>query len=360
MIPQFEPWFGDEERSSLINYIQTDGWYTEFIKTNEFEKAICNFINSNYCIAVNNGTVSLTLAAYALGVEPGDEVIVPNYTMIATPNSIKILGAKPVFVDVEPSTLCIDFDKVEEKITSRTKGIILVLANGRYPSYGIERILEFAKKHNLFLIEDAAQSLGSKYPCGTHQGLKGDAGSLSFSVPKIISTGQGGAIVTNSEILEKKLRKLKDFGRVTGGIDVHDEIGFNFKFTELQAVLGLTQLKKINYRIKRKVEIYERYRSNLKDINGIVFFDYDKVNTTPWFVDSIVDDRSYLIEHLSKNGIGTRKMYPPINRQKAYNTDGIFPVSEMIGDKGLWLPSSSQLSDQQIDYISEKISSFYQ
>lgn len=354
-----EPWFSIEEKTAIGAYLETNGWFTEFEKTYELEKIIASFTGARHCILVNNGTISLTLAALAIGIQPGDEVIVPNYTMIATPNSIKMLGAQPVFVDVELDSLCINFELLKNAITPRTKAIFLVLANGRYPLVDIDEFVKLAKENNIVLIEDAAQSLGSYYPNGKHQGTVGKIGSFSFSVPKIISTGQGGALVTNDDEMAIKLRKLKDFGRERGGIDIHDTIGFNFKFTELQALIGIEQMKKLDYRIKRKKQILRRYINNLQGCNEIKIWDSNDNYTTPWFIDSLVQRRESLIKFLFDNGVGTRKMYPPINKQKAYNIKGEHIISEQVGANGLWLPSASQLSDNDIDYISSLILKFY-
>ena len=358
-IMQMRPFFGEEEKKALAEYMEEDGFLTEFKRTEVFEEMIADFTSSKHCIVVNNGTISLTLAAIALEIKPGDEVIVPNYTMIATPNSVKMIGAKPIFVDVEEESLCLDINKVTESITSKTKAIILVSSNGRYPKTRIKEFTQLAKKHKISLIEDAAQSLGSFYPNGKHIGTVGDIGSFSFSAPKIISTGQGGALITNNDKLAKRLRKLKDFGRTSGGNDIHDEIGFNFKFTELQACIGIEQMKKLNARIIRKKEIWSKYSEQLDDIEEVKLFDHDLKCTSPWFIDSIVEKREQLMAFLKRNNIGSRIMYPPINKQKAYNIEGPFSVSSMIGKKGLWFPSSIQLSDEQIIHICKIIRKFY-
>lgn len=356
---QMRPSFGLEESEALARYFEEDGFLTEFKWTEVFEKEIANFIGAKHCIVVNNGTISLTLAAMATGIKSGDEVIVPNYTMIATANSIHMLGAKPVFVDVEKETLCLDIAKTLEALTSKTKAIMLVSANGRYPKSGILEFQSICEDRGLILIEDAAQSLGSLYPDGIHIGLKGRVGSFSFSTPKIISTGQGGALVTNDDEIAFGIRRLKDFGRSEGGNDIHDSVGFNFKFTDLQAIIGLEQMKKLPWRVTRKKDIYRRFKENLKDIKKVTFFQHDLDYTTPWFIDCIVEDRDELLKHLKSHRIGTRIMYPPINSQKAYQRPGYYPVSEMIGKKGLWLPSMVQISDIQIDKICSKISEFY-
>ena len=354
-----EPWFGQEEKDALCQYMESGGWLTEFRNTAKFEQMITAYTGAKHCIVVNNGTISLTLAAMACGVTHGDEVIVPNYTMIATPNSVRMFGAKPVFVDVEKETLCLDIEKTKIAITKKTKAIILVLANGRYPLTGIDAFVNLAKENNLVLIEDSAQSLGSFYPDGRHQGTVGEVGSFSFSAPKIISTGQGGAIVTNNSEIVQKVRRLKDFGRSGGGNDIHDTIGYNFKFTELQAVIGIEQMKKLQWRVKRKKEILKLYQQLLNGVKEISFFKQDLHHTTPWFIDVLVEKREELQEYLKSKGIGTRSMYPPINKQKAYNLPGVYPVSELVGQKGLWLPSASQLTDDLIKKICSVIIEFY-
>ena len=231
---QMRPLFGKEEKRAIAEYMDEDGFITEYRRTERFESMIAEFTGAKHCIVVNNGTISLTLSALASGIEQGDEVIVPNYTMVATPNSVKMFGASPIFVDVESDTLCLDIDLVRQAITSKTKAIMLVAANGRYPQSGIESFELLAKQKGLILLEDAAQGLGSYYPDGRHIGRAGLIGSFSFSAPKIISTGQGGALITDCDDTAEKLRRLKDFGRSEGGNDIHESIGFNFKFTEIK------------------------------------------------------------------------------------------------------------------------------
>ncbi len=358
-IPQFEPWFDENETIALADYMSSGGWITEFKKTKEFENLIAEYTGAKHCIVVNNGTISLTLAALALGIKAGDEVIVPNYTMIATPNSIKMVGGIPVFVDVEKETLCLNLELVEKAITKNTKAVVLVTANGRYPAAGINEFVKFCDENRLLLIEDSAQSLGSFYPDGRHMGTVGSIGSFSFSMPKIITTGQGGALITDDDSLAFKLRRLKDFGRSGGGLDIHDSIGYNFKFTDIQAVIGIEQMKKLAWRVNRKKEILSLYKELLSNNPNIQFFDQDLKNTTPWFIDALVKDRSGLIDSLKTNGVGSRVMYPPINNQEAYKTPGSYPVSEKVGAMGLWLPSASQLSEKEVEYICEKVNSYY-
>lgn len=361
-IPQMRPLFGAPEKAELIAYLDEDGFFTEFERTAAFERAIADYTGAKHCIVVNNGTVSLTLAALALGVGPGDEVICPNYTMIATPNSVKMLGATPVFVDVQADTLIPHPDAVRAAITPRTRAIMLVSANGRAPSAasgGIQAFEQLARETGIALIEDAAQSLGSFYADGRHIGRAGAIGSFSFSAPKIISTGQGGALVTDDDALADSLRRLKDFGRARGGTDIHDSIGFNFKFTELQACVGLAQMRQLPERVLRKKQIWQRYAEGLQGVAGAQLFAHDLQLCTPWFIDGLFERRDALAAHLKAAGIGTRTMYPPIHQQKAYDLAGSFPVSEAVGRDGLWLPSMIQLTDAQIDRVCAAIRQFY-
>jgi perosamine synthetase len=358
-IPQMIPWFGDEEADAVSAYMRSGGWITEFQQTERFEAMLATYTGSKHCIVTNNGTISLTLAAIAAGIVAGDEVIVPNYTQIATPNSVLMIGANPVFVDVEPETLCMDVELARAAITPKTRAISLVSANGRYPKAGIKAFEALCAEHGLVLIEDSAQALGSFYPDGRHIGTVGAIGSFSFSVPKIITTGQGGALVTNDDALAATLRKLKDFGRSGGGNDIHDMIGYNFKFTDIQAAIGIEQMKKLPERVDMKKAMYARYREGLSGIDGLTLFDQDQSLCPPWFIDVLARDRDALQVHLKSAGVGSRVMYPPINAQKAYARPGSFPVSERVGAEGLWLPSSAQLSANEIDRVCAAIRSFY-
>lgn len=358
-IQQMQPWFDEKEKEAIAKYMDEGGYITEFKRTEHFEQMFAEYTGAKHCIVVNNGTISLTLAAMAIGIKAGDEVIVPNYTMIATPNSVKMFGAIPVFVDVEPETLCLDIELTRKAITKKTKAIMLVSANGRYPKAGIDAFTQLARQNDLVLIEDSAQSLGSFYPDGRHIGRAGKVGSFSFSAPKIISTGQGGALITDDDDVAFRLRRLKDFGRSGGGNDIHDCIGYNFKFTDLQACVGIEQMKKLPLRIERKKEIWRHYKNLLHDLQGIQLFEHDTQFTVPWFIDTLAERREELMAHLKTKGIGTRQMYPPINKQAAYQIPGEHPISNKIGTHGLWLPSACQLSDTQISFICKKISDFY-
>ena len=348
MIPQMEPTFGKEEAEACYEYMKSGYFVTEFHKTKEFEKMICNYTGAKHCIVTNNGTISLVMALMALGIKHDDEVIVPNFTMIASPNSIKMVGGVPVFVDIEEQTLTMDLSEVKKKITPKTKCIMHVSMNTR--SGNMDELVNFCKENKLYLVEDSAQSLGS-FKNKKHLGTYGDIGSFSFSPPKIISTGQGGALITNSDELAIKLRKIKDF---------QDEFGLNFKFTDLQACIGIEQMKKLPQRVNRIKEIWNLYYFKLKHPK-IKMVEPNDNEWIPWFIDIYIDNRDELQNHLKKHNIGSRIVYPPCNSQKIYKeyNDLAFPISRTWSLKGLWLPSSTKLTDEQINYICDTILEFY-
>jgi perosamine synthetase len=359
-IPQMEPWFDEDEATAVYEYMKAGGWVTEFRKTREFEEQIARYTGAKYCSVVNNGTISLTLALIACGVGSGDEVIVPDYTMVATPNAVKLTGAEVVFVDICPENLCMDFDLMRRAISARTKAVILVTINGRYPE-NLEDFVIFCRQKRLRLIEDAAQSFGS-FKGGRHLGTFGDIGSFSFSVPKVITTGQGGALVTNDESLIEHIRLLRDFGRAEGGSDHYLTMGWNFKFTDIQAVIGIEQMKKLKWRVQRKKKIYSLYQQYLDETPGVTFIPTDLENTSPWFIDILVGDgkRDELIEYLKGKGIGTRPFYPALHAEPVYARKGSFPVAQRVAQQGLWLPSSSNLAAATIKRICMEIRAFFQ
>ncbi len=354
-IPQIEPLFDGGESEALALYMKSGGWVTEFKKTREFEELIAGFTGAKHCIVTNNGTISLTLALLAGGIKAGDEVLVPDITMIATSNSCKLFGANPVFVDVEPDTLCMDLDSASAALTPRTKALIYVSLHGRCGN--MEEVKAFCERHRLFFLEDAAQSLGSYYK-GSHLGRFGEVGSFSFSMPKIITTGQGGALITDNDDIARGIGRLKDFGRSRGGIDIHDSIGYNFKFTDIQAIIGIEQMKKLSERVTRKREIYALYKNRLEGLRQVNMLPTDLSQTTPWFVDIYVDNPDELAAWLKERGIGSRKIYPAIHTQAAYGASASCPNSEFAAGHGLWLPSSVQLEDKQIEAITERIIEF--
>ena len=364
-IVQIEPSLGSEEKKELDSVINS-GWYTEAAKTKEFEKIFAGFVRSKYAIVVTSGGAALYLGLKALGIKHGDEVIVPDLTFVASPNAVEMTGAKPVLIDIESKSLNLDLRKLKSLITKRTKAIMPVDFNGR--SADIFELKEFANKHNLLLIEDACHAIGSYYG-NKHMGTVSDVGVFSFSTPKIITTGQGGMIVTNEKSIYEKCAALKDFGRQIGAkkdmrkaFD-HPTIGYNFKFTEFQAAIGLAQMRKLKARIKRKKQMLRKYSDTLADIKEIEFIKTNLNKNTPWMIDILVQSerkKDQLITYLMKKGIGTRIFYPPIHRLKPYKTsDNNYEVTSDIADRGLWLPSSTTLTDNELEFVCKEIKRFF-
>ena len=356
MIHQYEPKFDVADLNTrFVSYFQSGGFCTEYKKTEEFENKIKEFLGVKYCFVVNNGTISLSLALLALGIKPGAKVAVPDLTMIATPNAVRLIGAVPIFVDIEPDTLCMDISKLRELTdVDGIKAVIYVSLNGRCSNN-----ISWLKHASIPVIDDAAQSFGSQLPFGVYCGTQSEIGSFSFSMPKIITTGQGGCLVTDDDDLATKIKHLKDFGRDKGGIDNHPYFGINSKFTELQALVGLSQIKDLEWRIQRKRDLYVLYRDNLKDVREVTVIETKLEYQVPWFIDILANDRDRLVAYLKDRGIGTRVIYPPIHTQESYNIQQDFPVTSSVCARGLWLPSSLTLSDNDIITICNAIKEFY-
>ncbi len=354
-INQIEPIYGIEEKKGIIKYLDSGGWLTEFKKTREFEEALCRYTGSKYSSVVSSGTAALFIALKALDISAGDEVIVPDYTMIATANAVSLAGARPVFADIEERSLCADPGSVMKAATPKTRCVIHVSINGRAGE--IDRIKRLCRKRGLYLIEDAAQSMGSFHK-GRHLGTLGSIGCFSFSMPKIVTTGQGGALVTDNKTLYRRILRIKDFGRSTPGTDRHEAMGWNFKFTDLQAVVGIEQMKRLPVLAEKKKRIFGLYKKLLNGIPGIDFIPTDLEDVTPWFVDILVRSPSKLTRHLQRNGIGSRRFYPALHKQPPYramNGGRIYPASERVSRRGLWLPSSASLKKREIGRICRAI-----
>ena len=303
-----------------------------------------------------SGTTAIILALMSLELNYGDEVIVPNYTMIATVNSIKHLGLKPVIVDINKDTYTLDLNIIKENITNNTRAVIHVSLNNRY--HNILEIVEFCKYNNIFLIEDAAQSLGCKID-DKYLGTYGDIGCYSLSSPKIISSGQGGIIVTKNNKFAKKMNQIKNFGRKESGKDIFESFGINLKYTDLQAVITIEQMKKLDYRVKRMSEIYNLYYNELNEYIKMIPPLFDGWHA--WFIDIICpnnDFRRRLVKFLKLHDIQTRETYVEINKSEMYYSDLILPNSNIICNNGLFLPSYVTLTNSQIIHICNLIKTF--
>ncbi len=307
-IHQIEPYLTENDIAAVTDYLRSGGWLTEFQKTAEFEERLQQFLGAQHATVVTSGTVALYLALLALEIGPGDSVIVPDFTMIATPNAVRWAGAEVILCDVERDTLCLDLNKVQ--LQPNTKAMMYVPINGR--SGGMQQVVEFCRCNNLLLIEDACQALASEND-GQKLGTFGDIGIFSFTPHKIITTGQGGAIVTNDDEVAAKVRKLKDFHRVQPGVDQHDGIGFNFKFTDLQAVIGIEQIKIIAERIERRRSNWHAYEMELAELEWLEFPPTDLNETVPWFADVLLCgvEKEPFLHYLKSNGIGRANLLSP-------------------------------------------------
>ncbi len=348
MIPQIEPLIAERDADAVYKYMRSGGWLTEYKQTERFEGMLSEYLGVKHVICVTSGTVALYLALKVI--RANEFVAVPDFTMIATYNTATWSETwnwtDSWLVDVEPDTFCMDLGMVP-----RGRGaLIYVPINGRCGD--MHQVQEFCAENRLTLIEDACQAFGSDWN-GKKLGTFGDVGVFSFSPHKIITTGQGGAVVTDNDDIAARVRKLKDFARVAPGVDEFDGIGYNFKFTDLQATVGIEQLKTIDWRIKRKKEIFAGY---VERLGAERLPATDLSQTVPWFVDILVDERDRFIEHMQDHGIGTRPFYPAVH--DVFKTGGDFPVASDISRRGVWLPSSLKLTDSDLDKTCDAINSF--
>ena len=356
VIPQIEPWLGKEEIKEVTESIQAN-WISGGPKLKEFQEKIAKLFQVKHALGVCNGTQALYVGLKALGVGEGDEVIVPDFTFIASANAVVWAGAKPVFVDVDKKTFNIDPKKIEKAITKKTKAIMPVHIYGQ--SAQMPEIMNIAKKHKLYVIEDAAQGVGVSYE-GKPVGSFGEVSCLSFYADKILTTGEGGMVLTNDEKIAKKATILLNQGRTGRGWYIHDEIGYNFRMTDLQAGVGLGQLKKLSTIIKRRKKVEELYRTYLSDIVGVElpYIDEKGVNV-PFRITILVDDPQKLLEYLDKKGIKAARSFYPLHLQPCYNEKGNFPNSLFGYEKLLRLPSAVTLRKEEVRYVCDTIEEFF-
>ena len=365
-IQQFAPHLGEEEKQQLIEVVDS-GWFTEAKKTREFERIFAEYVGKKYAVATTSGTSALFIALYAMNLNKNDQVIVPDLTFVASPNSVRMTEAKVALVDIQKNNLCLDIKKTQRLVNKNTKAVMPVDFNGR--TADIRELKESTDKSNIFIVEDACHTMGSYYR-GKHMGHFSDVSIFSFATPKIITTGQGGMLVTDNKDLYEKYKMIKDFGRdIDKKHDMkkafeHVVIGFNFKFTEFQAAVGIAQMKKLPQRVEHKKKMFKIYRDILENVKGIEFLETNLDEIVPWFNDIFLSSnevRDNLIEHLNNHKIGTRIIYPPIHKLKPYSkAKTSFVNTEEMSKRGLWLPSSSFLTEDDIVSISNQIKNFIQ
>ncbi len=359
MIPVAEPLLGESELRNVVECIKS-GWISSrgsYIT--EFEKQFSRYCGVRYGVTTTSGTTALHLALAALGLGKGDEVILPAFTMIASASAIVYTGAKPVLVDAEPDTWNMDVSKIEEKITERTRAILPVHIYGH--PVDMDPLLEMAQEHSLYVVEDAAEVHGAEYK-GRKAGGLGDAGCFSFYANKIITTGEGGMVVTDDERIYERASLLKDLAFTKDRTYVHRALGYNYRMTNLQAAIGLAQLERIEENVAIKRRNAALYNRLLGDIDGI---------TTPterpwaknvyWMYSVLVEDafgmtRDKLRARLLEKGVDSRAFFVPMHLQPVFQEMGLFrgesyPVAEELSRKGLYLPSGLTLTEEQIRQV---------
>ncbi len=361
MIPQIQPWIDDSELEEVKRVMEST-YLTENKVTAEFEEGLRTITGAKHAIAVFNGTVALYCILHALDIGQGDEVIVPNLTFVASSNAVIMAGAKPVFCPVRADTLCIDMEAAEALINDKTKAIMPVHLYGQ--SADMEAVLAFAERFGLKVIEDAAQAVGVEFN-DRHVGYYGDAGAFSFYGNKTITCGEGGIILTESDTIAEICRRLKNHGRSRRGTFVHEHIGFNFSMTEMQAAVGVAQLRKLPAIIQRKQQIHQAYIKGLANLPQLEpFFIDPRCKPVHWFTSFYAENRVELANYLRERGIQTRILFCPLHLQPCYqgwsdpNVD--YSVSVSAYETGLSLPSSYILTDEELDFIITEIHQFYQ
>jgi perosamine synthetase len=354
-IPQLEPVITAADAAAVSAYMSSGGWLTEFEHSRRFEQAIAEAAGASHCVLAPNGTLALFLALEGLGIGAGDEVIVPDLTMAASATAVIMAGARVVFADVDPATMCLDLDDAERRFGQRTRAVMVVTLNGRAPA-GYREFISRCRERGIRVIEDAAQSLGSTVG-GEPLGSLADCTCFSFSPHKIVTTGQGGAVATSDDGLHERMQLLRDFGRKRGGADHYEIVGWNLKFTDMQAVLGLEQIGRLPGLVQAKREIFSWYRERLAGIPDVEMPPTDLRSITPWFVDVLVpiESRGGLIDNLHGAGIGSRPFYPALHAEPAFDRDGSFPVAEDLSARGLWLPSSLNIVEREVDRVCRSI-----
>ncbi|MFH1325754.1 MAG: DegT/DnrJ/EryC1/StrS aminotransferase family protein [archaeon] len=364
MIPVCKPWLPGKEKEYLNDAINTNWISSNGKYITKFEEEFSKFCGTKYGISCSSGFGALHLACAALGLKKGDEVIVPNFTMIAPINAIILTGAKPVLVDADPKTFCIDVNLIEKKITKKTKAIIPVHIYG-HPC-DMDPILELAKKYNLFVIEDSAEAHGAEYKnkkCGSMS----DISCFSFYANKILTTGEGGMCVTNNPELAEKIRKLRNHAFEVPRF-THNEIGFNYRLTNLQAAIGFAQAENADMLVESRRNIGIQYNQFLKEVGGLILpVEEPYAKNVYWMygvvlTDEIKTSREEIVNKLREKGVDTRNFFIPVHKQPVFikgeienapDCSGNFEISDKISERGFYLPSSSDLKKEEIQSICE-------
>jgi perosamine synthetase len=360
-IPVAEPALVGNEKAYVLDclestWISSSGQYVE-----RFEKAFAAFCGAKHALSCCNGTAALHLALLALGVGPGDEVIVPTLTFVSTANAVAYCGARPIFVDSEPETWNLDPAQIGDKITPRTKGIIVVHLYGH--PVDMEPVLAIARRRGLFVIEDAAEAHGAEYK-GQRVGSIGDVATFSFYGNKIITTGEGGMVVTSNDALAARIRQLKGQGVDPDRRYWFPVMGYNYRMTNVAAAIGLAQLENADWHIARRREIASHYAARLSGQPAIRLQpEKPWARNVYWMTSVVLDEqlpisRDMVIARLAEAGIETRPFFYPMHTLPMYQqqTRGQrFPVASSVAPRGLNLPSSATLSEDDVAYICDSL-----
>lgn len=355
-IPCYEPSVGREELELLADVIGRN-WLSESKYTREFESLLAGLCERKYALAFSNATAAMIVGMKSLGIGLGDEVIVPSFTHSADPNSIAATGATPVFADVDETTLCLSVKTIDAVKTKKTRAILYVALYGN--SGDIAAVANYAKKNNLFLVNDCAAALCSSYR-GKQVASFGDFGVLSFFADKTITTGEGGMLLTDNADLLAECNIYKHDGRRERGVDLIERRGFNFRITELQSAIGVAQLGKLSYFIKKKKEILKEYQKQLSEIPEVKLFRFSPdCDAVPHRALIFVPDAAALISYLTPLGIGVRTTFMPMHSQPCYSVKKKFPVTEKLYATGVCLPSAPTLTQAKVDFVCSSIKDFY-
>jgi perosamine synthetase len=361
IIPVSDPKLDGNELRYITQCVQSN-WISSagrFVR--EFEEAFATAMGCRYGVAASNGTTSLHLALVTLGLEPGDEVIIPTFTMIATANAVRYTGAVPVLADATRPTWNFDLDQVAAKITPRTRGICLIHTYGH--PVDMDPLMEIASRHGIWVLEDAAEAHGALYR-GRPVGSLGQAASFSFYANKIITTGEGGMITTNDEALARVARRLRDHAFSDERHFWHKYLGFNYRMTNMQAAIGLAQTERLPELVEIRRTNATRYTAALSRIPGLTLpAELPWAKNVYWMYGVVVEDefgidRDELRRRLARRGIETRTFFIPIHVQPIYYEHfrgQKYPVSEDLCRRGLYLPSGATLTNAEIDYICEMV-----
>lgn len=353
-LPVYKPELGQRE-IELLGEVINSNWISEGRFTRKFESELSKISGKKYALCFCNATAAIVTGMKALGIGSGDQVIVPSFSHSADPNSISAVNATPIFADVNYHTMCLNVEEIKRVLTNKTKAVLYVSAYGNTDD--LDEISEFCGRHNLLLINDCAPALGGLYR-GKPISSYGDFSVFSFFADKTITTGEGGVMLTNNKELIRRSNIYKHDGRRERGIDLIEERGFNYRITEMQSALGVAQMERLEYFIKRKTEILQYYKSKFSDSKRFRVFDFNKeADAVPHRVVLFTQDASALISHLVAKGIGARTLFIPMHSQPCYSVDTEFVNSQRLYSEGLELPSYPSLKNSEIDYIATVIQS---